>query len=128
MDPFAEPGDVEAIWHPLSDAERLLVLSRLEEASQLVRDAFPTVDARVLDGSLSAATVKFIVRNMVHRLVSHPAFVRQSSVSLDDAVKSETYDSSVSTGSMFFTDSEMATLLGSSTTGGSAYNIVLSYD
>lgn len=127
MADFADIGDVAAIWHsPLSDAETFVVAARLGEASQLVRDTVPSVDARILDGSLSALTVKYIVANMVQRLVSHPAFVRQQSVSIDDGNKSVTFDASVSKGSLFLTEDELARLLGvSDAAGGQAFEIVL---
>jgi hypothetical protein len=126
MDPFADISDVESIWRPLTDAERVMVLSRIEQASQLVRDEVPTVDDRIASGDLSANTVRFIVRDMVFRLVSHPAFVRQSSAAIDDGSESNTYDSSVSRGVMFIEETELRRLTGARTSAAS-FSITPSY-
>lgn len=123
---FADFTDVAAIWRPLTDTEISVVIARIEQASQQVRDIVPTVDARIAAGSLSADTVRFVVRDMVFRLVSHDMFVRQQSVTVDDGSKSVTFDAAVSKGEMFITESELAALLGaSSAVYGSAFEIAL---
>ena len=128
MAPFADPSDVEAIWRELTNDEIAVVTARIAEASQLVQDEVPevgglTVDERITAGTLSPETVKQVVVAMVHRVVSIPGYLRQRTVTVDDATQSETYDVSVSGGEMFITDRELRRLMGRKTSGQRAFTI-----
>jgi hypothetical protein len=130
LPPFAEPLDVAAIWHELSAAEDSIVAERLAEASRMVRDDVPLVggldvDERIEAGLLSSETVRRVVVAMVHRVVSIPGYVRQRSVTVDDATEAVTYDSSVSGGEMFITDREMQRLTGRPARRQRAFTITL---
>lgn len=128
MEPFADPVDVASIWRVLTAAEESIVAGRLDAASQMVRDEVPLVggldvDERITAGTLSLETVKQVVVAMVHRVVSIPGYIRQRSVTVDDATQSETFDSSVSGGEMFITDREMRRLMGRRSSGQRAFTI-----
>lgn len=128
MEPFADPADVSSIWRDLTAAEETVVANRIEAASQMVRDEVPLVggldvDERINAGTLSLETVKQVVVAMVHRVVSIPGYIRQRSVTVDDATQSETFDSSVSGGEMFITDREMRRLMGRRSGGQRAFTI-----
>jgi hypothetical protein len=57
--------------------------------------------------------------------VSVPGYVRQRSVTVDDATQSFTYDTSVSGGEMFITEREMQRLMGRSARRQRAFTITL---
>lgn len=130
LDPFAYPRDLANIWRPLVDnAETDKVLYLLVKASDQVRDEVPlvqgmTVDQRVAAGTLRPETVKGVVVDMVHRLVSVPRYMRQTSVTIDGDTKSGTLDASVSSGEMTITDREMARLTGRKAGRPKAFTIV----
>lgn len=114
---FAEYSDVQSIWRALTDDEIVMVSARIAEASQMIRDEVPLVDGldvdeRILSGALKAVTVRNVVVSMVERVVVPARFVRQASVAVDDGSRSETIDSSVSSGEMFITANEMRRLMG----------------
>lgn len=113
MDPFAIPSDLESIWRPLSDDEALVVLARLDQASQIVRDEVPLVggldvDARIAAGSLSALTARDVVVAMVHRVMLNPAGIRSEG----SGPFTVTYDQELSSGEMHLTGRELARLSG----------------
>lgn len=118
LTPFASPQDVANIWRPLvDDAETDKVLFLLVKASDQIRDETPlvkglTVDERITAGTLRPETVAGVAVDMVHRLVSVPRYMRQTSVTIDGDTKAGTLDSSVSSGEMTITEREMARLLG----------------
>lgn len=117
LTPFALPANVASIWRPLTEAETDVVFQRLVDASDQIRDETPlvdgmTVDERLAAGRLRPETVKAVAVAMVHRIVSVPGYLRQSSVTIDGDTKAVTYDSSVSSGEMTITDREMARLTG----------------
>src|SRR5664279_3645464 len=116
MDPFAIPADVEAIWRPLSDAEKVVAAARINQASRKIRrEVIPidglTIDGRIEAGFLGADDVKDVVVEMVKRVMMSPGYIRQQSITIDGDSKSQTFDGSVSTGQMFITESEMRILM-----------------
>lgn len=132
MEPFATPGDVEAIWRPLTDAEQTIADARIESASRLVRRKVREATGTALDdmitaGSLTADDVKDVVVEMVLRTFQLSGYVRQGSVAVDDASKSNTIDSSVSgKGGIYLLDYELESLIGTAVTvTGGAFEIVL---
>lgn len=118
LTPFATPQDVENIWRPLVDeAETDRVFYLLVKASDQIRDEVPlvgglTVEERITAGTLRPETVKGVVVDMVHRLVSVPRYMRQTSVTIDGDTKAGTLDASVSSGEMMITEREMDRLMG----------------
>lgn len=130
MDPFATPGDIEAIWRPLTDAETGKAVARIEQASRLVRREVPlvkglTVDQRITAGTLTVDDVRDVVSEMVLRTFTLTPYVRQQSVAVDDGSKSNTFDSSVSDkGGVYLTEAELRTLSGRRSSGGRAFTII----
>jgi hypothetical protein len=117
MDPYAIPADLEAIWRPLSAAETTVAVARIAQASRKIRGDVPLVDGLTVDqriglGFLDVELVKDVVVEMVRRVMLMGDYVRQQSVTVDDATKSSTYDVGVSSGVMFIADTEMGTLTG----------------
>jgi hypothetical protein len=117
---YAVPQDVVDIWADapaMTPGLETLLARRIEEAESVVSDevgliAGLTIDERVEAGSLPAKTVKQVVVAMVHRVVSVPGYVRQYSRSVDDGSESYTIDSSVSSGELHVSASELRRLSG----------------
>ena len=109
--------DLEAIWRPLSDAERIVATARIAQASRKVRGDVPLVDGYTIDqrielGFLDPVMVADVVVEMVKRVMVLPDYIRQRSITVDDATKSETYDATTSSGVMFIAPTEMGMLTG----------------
>lgn len=122
MNPFAEPSDLAAIWRPLSAEEIPVAIARLDQASRKIRREIPPIDGKTLDeriaaGLLTPDDVKDVAVEMVKRVMALPSYIRQQSVTVDDATKSQTVDSSVSSGVMFIAPEERASLMGRPTMG-----------
>src|SRR6476660_9490005 len=123
MEPFATAGDVEAIWRTLTDQDTVRVLARIEQASRMVREQVPDVDARIAAGTLNPATVRDVVVDMVERVVATDRFVRQGSVAVDDGSESRTYVSSVADGELFISPAQLLRLQGRSVARSRAFTI-----
>lgn len=128
--PFADPQDVADIWRPMDAAETDRVLNLLVKASDQIRDEVPlvnglTVDERITAGTLRSETVRGVAVDMVHRLVSVPRYMRQTSVTIDGDTKAGTLDSSVSSGEMTITEREMDRLMGRKAGRSKAFTITL---
>ena len=112
MDPFAEPSDVEAIWHPLSETEFSMVAGRINEASQLVRDEVPDVDDRILAGTLADATVRSVVVAMVRRVMVNPDGDSSVTEQTGPFSVTRTRSRAVAAGEVYLTARERARLTG----------------
>ena len=128
MDPFADVQDVVSIWRPLSDAEVLVCVAWIDQASQQVRDEVPDVDGldvdeRVAAGSLSPDTVRSVVARMVLRVLRNPEGARQRSQTVDDYSESITVDGSLSSGEMFISAREMSRLIGAKGDSSQAFSV-----
>lgn len=98
--------DLEALWRPLSDAEKIVAQSWLDAAWTIVTARFPNIDARIGDGSLNADLVSTVVSSMVLRVLRNPDGKRQESI--DDY--SWTRDNAVSSGLLYITPDELSWL------------------
>lgn len=67
MADFATWQDVQERWRPLTSAEQGVATALLGDVSDMIRARFPDVDARIANGSLTAATVKRIAASAVKR-------------------------------------------------------------
>jgi hypothetical protein len=65
--PFATPADIAAIWRPLTAAEETTAEVLVDVASTIVRERFPTIDARLAAGALSPLLARQVVAGMVRR-------------------------------------------------------------
>lgn len=66
-DPFATAEDVAARWRTLTSDEQAIADQLCIDASNMIREQWPDVDARVAAGTLMAETLERIVANMVKR-------------------------------------------------------------
>lgn len=67
MAALATVEDVAARWRPLTSEEAIIVQTLLDDASDMVRVRFPSVDADIASGAISAATAVRVVAGMVRR-------------------------------------------------------------
>ena len=67
MAAFATAADVAARWRPLTSEETVIVETLLDDASDMIRVRFPSIDADLASGAVAASTVIRIVANMVKR-------------------------------------------------------------
>lgn len=111
-DAFAVTDNVANIWRPLTPAEEIVVATRLDQASAMIRAAVPDIDSRIVSGTLDRAVVAGVAADMVRRVMINPTAVRQRSQSIDDYQESETVDSSVSEGALYLSPRELTLLLG----------------
>jgi hypothetical protein len=109
--PFATGDDVAGIWRALRGDEVEMVDNLLDDASAMILES-PLVVARITAGTLSAGTLRYVAKHMVRRVMLNPGGLRQFSTTVDDATKSGTYDTTVSSGQLYITDGEFSRLLG----------------
>lgn len=72
MDPFAFITDLEDRWRLLDGAESARAEILLMDASNMIRERWPDVDARIESGALMADTLTRIVVGMVKRAMLAP--------------------------------------------------------
>lgn len=65
MTAFASLDDVEARWRPLTDPERLVADTLLDDASAIIRARFPGVEGQVDDDILAAVTAGMVKRALI---------------------------------------------------------------
>lgn len=65
--PFATSAELSARWRALTQAETQTADVLLDDASQIIRERIPDVDARIEAGTLARKTVSRIVCAMVKR-------------------------------------------------------------
>lgn len=125
-DPFAQPTDVEGIWRPLTEAETTVVINRIVQASEYIRQQFRLAgrdaDAEIASGRLTVDLLRAVTADMVHRVMLNPDKLRTFASSIDDRQKSGTLDNAISAGDIYLTDRELA-LLGISQSGSRAFTI-----
>jgi hypothetical protein len=100
--PFANVPDVEDAWRPLTDDEIGPTDYLLRKASRMIRNRFPTIDARITAGELDADLVGDVAIAMVKRSLRNPDGKRQESI--EDY--SFTRDQVTASGEVTMTDEE----------------------
>lgn len=109
--PFATHTELEARWpsFPYADqeeyADQLLV-----DASNMIRERWSDVDARIAAGTLMAESLERIVCQMVKTAMSNPEFEGVESYSINTGPFGETRKLANPTGTLYFT-AEMIRLL-----------------
>lgn len=76
---YAEPGDLEARWRPLTDAETATVGELLADAAVWLRTWFPDLDHRIDAGLLDVRTAVMVSCAMVKRALLASGHEGQSS-------------------------------------------------
>lgn len=110
--PLATWSDVEAIWRPLSDQEKLIANTRCAQASDYIRARVPNIDDRIASGTIDSGMVAAIVADMVLRVMINPERARSVSRAIADYQRTVTIDQSVSAGALYLTNDELMILRG----------------
>ncbi|WP_372699414.1 hypothetical protein [Arthrobacter sp. JSM 101049] len=103
-----EASDVTAVWRPLSPAEETIVPGLSTQAWIRLVSASPDLQANLDKDDVTEDAVKSAMTSMIVRVLKNPDSVRQLSKSYDDWSKSQTLDSSVSTGELYVNEHELA--------------------
>jgi hypothetical protein len=74
--PLATLGEYTELYGTLSPARSATARALLRRASQLVRDSYPGIDARILAGTVPGSSVGLAVLNMVARVMRNPQGLR----------------------------------------------------
>lgn len=100
--------DIEAVWRPLSAAEGLIVPGLSTQAWIRLLVPRPDLPQDLASGAVTQESVASAMVSMIVRVLKNPDSVRQLSKSYDDWSKSQTFDSSVSTGELYVNEHELA--------------------
>lgn len=105
------PEEIANQWRPLSPAETTVVPGLAEQAwvrilaHPRLRDLETKLAAQ--PSTVSEATVKSVIASMIIRVLKNPDSARQISKAHDDWSRSQTLDSSISTGELYVNDYEL---------------------
>lgn len=103
---FAVAKDVADRWRPLTTAQTTVADSRLEDASALLRLAFPDIDTRAAAKPPLAALAKSRVVDAVIRVLRNPDGAKQVQETIGPRSYGLTFPDGTPTG-VFFTDDEL---------------------
>lgn len=122
----ATPADIEDRWRPLSTQETTNAQTRLDDAWRMLRREMTQhgVDIEAdmaTDADLEAEAVRALA-DAVIRVLQNPEGHRSGSKSIDDASRSWTLDESRARGELYFTDAEIAALLGTDVSSTQAFS------
>jgi len=109
--PLATVDEYTDLFGPLSAARASLARALLRSASQLIRDAYPSVDTRIVAGAVSADTVGLAVLQMTARVLRNPNGLRSEST----GPFTRSYDSELASGLLALTAAEETMLAGKKT-------------
>lgn len=76
LPPLATVQQLVRVFRPVSPAEESVIAARLAQASRMLRERFPDLEARITAGSLDPATAADAAVAMVLRLVRVPGGLR----------------------------------------------------
>lgn len=107
MVPFALPPDIEAVWRPLTNAERIAAVGLIDQASTQLRLRVPGIDALVADDALRASAAQAAVVNAVKRVLINPEMAKQLSETTGPFTKSITPGDAVASGAIYFTANDL---------------------
>lgn len=110
MQIIVTPEDVEAIWRPLTDAEKATVNGLARYAWLILAREVPGLADRVAADPELEELVRFEIAMTLKRVMVNPDFTRQMSTTIDDATVSRTIDSAVSAGLLYFPDDSLSRL------------------
>jgi hypothetical protein len=109
-EPFADYGDVEAVWRTLTAEEQTRATKLIAYASRKIRRLFPDVDARIASGALDALDVEMVVVAMVKRALMNTALEGVESQSQTAGPFAQTVKPANPSGNLYLTKDEMAAL------------------
>lgn len=112
MAAFATPLDIAARWRPLNESELTRAHVLLDEASDMMREAAPTLDDRIDDGDISASIPRQVACEMVIAVLSAGLAVgiASSSATVGGVTTSTRYTGG-STGVLRLTSRQLARIL-----------------
>jgi len=102
------PEDIAGVWRPLSEAEETIVPGLANQAWIRMLVPRPDLEAQITEGAVAAESVASAMISMIIRVLKNPDSVRQLAKSYDDWSRSQTFDSSVSTGELYVNEHELA--------------------
>lgn len=108
----ASPGDVEARWRPLTDAESPIVQTRLDDAWRKLKRLVPDLETRMdSDADLTDEATQ-VLADAVIRLLENPRGHIKGGVAVDDASATWELADSYARDDLFFTDADLDSLRG----------------
>lgn len=108
---FAHAEDIEDVFRPLTDPERVIAQGLLEQASNKLRARVPTIDQLVDLDELKAALARDAVVNAVKRVLMNPEAVTQSESRSGVFIESRRYDASVASALLALDPGDLVGLL-----------------
>ncbi len=102
--PLASLDEYIDMFGPLSAARQSTCKVLLRRASQLVRDRYPGIDAKIGAGTVPGNAVALSVLNMVSRVMRNPQGLRSASI----GPVSRSFDEDASSGWLTFSDADAA--------------------
>lgn len=105
--PLATLGEYTELYGNLSAARSATARALLKRASQLVRDTYPGIDARITAGTVPADSVGLAVLNMAARVMRNPQGLRSETT----GPFSRAYDPDAASGMLQITAGDTALLL-----------------
>lgn len=122
---FATPSDVQArLGRDLTDAEIIQAMAYLDDIEAEVGFRLGDLDGLVTDASFLALLVR-VEATAAKRVFLNPG-IRQHSEGLGDFQQSDTYDTAISTGGLYVSDSEWL-LLGGGSSGSGSFSMARGY-
>jgi hypothetical protein len=105
--PLATLGEYTELYGNLSAARSATARALLRRASQLVRDSFPGIDAKILAGTVPGNSVGVAVLNMVARVMRNPQGLRSETT----GPFSRAYDADAASGMLEITAADAGLLV-----------------
>lgn len=105
--PLATVGEYTALYGSLNAARTATCRALLARASQLVRDSYPGIDARIAAGTVPGDSVGLAVMNMVARVMRNPDGLRSQTI----GPISRAFDTDVATGMLTLTSDDNVLLM-----------------
>lgn len=114
--PLATVGEYTELYGNLSAARASICRALIKRASQLVRDTYPGIDAKITAGTVAGDSVGLAVLNMVARVMRNPDGLRSQTI----GPISRSFDTDVATGMLEITAADGVLLVPPSATGTNA--------
>lgn len=102
--PLATIGEYTDLYGALSEARAATARALLKRASQLIRDTYPGIDARIAAGTVPGDSVGLAVLNMTARVMRNPNGLRAEAT----GPFSRAYDPESASGMLQITEAEAA--------------------
>jgi hypothetical protein len=109
-EPFADYGDIEAVWRTLTPEEQTRATKLIEYASRKIRRNVPGIDDRIASGTLDPVDVEMVVVAMVKRAMLNTALEGVESQSQTAGPFAQTVRPSNPNGNLYLTKDELASL------------------